>query len=414
MGRFIRIGSDKSKRLLLCLSVFVCVGLLVYFKYLNFFIDSFAALFNKIGFCSSLSTFKIIIPLGISIYSFKGLSYLIDMKNEKYDYCNNFIQFASYISYFPTITSGPIDRASFFLPQLEKIRKFDYEKAIDGCWQVLWGLLKKMVVADNLSVIVDNTWDSYQTMNSAVLILASIAYSIQIYADFSGYSDMVIGVSKILNINVSPNFRYPYFSRNISEFWRHWHMSLTNWFTDYVYIPLGGNRRSKSRTVVNTLIVFTLCGLWHGSNWTYVVWGFYNGLLFIPLIINDSIKKKWKNQPLLFDWSNIKSFLMTFVLITIGWIFFRADSIQDAFCYIHRLLINWNNPIRMKTEFVYILFGVVLIIYEWINRQYEFSLQSLFDKKLCRGYFRVVVFALLFWLLLFFAGSPVKFIYAQF
>lgn len=359
------------------------IGLLLYFKYLNFFILSFSEMIDSIGLKANLQTLNILLPVGISFITFRLISYVMEVHRGTMEPTRNFVTFATFVAFFPSLLSGPIDRPQRFIPQLEKKRPFNEEMAVEGLRQMLWGLFKKMVVADTLAGLVNGFWGSYSSQLGSTLFLTALLYAFQIYADFSGYSDMAIGVSKVLGFNVAKNFDYPYFSRSISEFWRKWHMSLTSWLTDYVYIPLGGNRCSKSRTFFHTMIVFSLCGLWHGANWTFLVWGMYNGLLFIPQIWRK--KKKYLNVvadgrlfPSFSEWLSI---LCTFFMVLMGWILFRSETVIDAWQYIKRMfsLSFFTPPSIGRLQLMGLMEGlaaiVLMLVFEWLNRRNDFGLQ---------------------------------------
>ena len=339
-------------------NVVINIGILAVFKYYDFFVSEFGELF---GVCTESLLLRVILPVGISFYTFQALSYSIDVYRGKIKPTKDIIAFFAFISFFPQLVAGPIERATNLLPQFLQKRTFSYEQGMDGMRQILWGLFKKIVVADNCAVYVNQVWETYDTQNGSTLLLAAILFTFQIYGDFSGYSDIAIGTAKLFGIRLMRNFNNPYFSRDIAEFWRRWHISLTSWFRDYVYIPLGGSRptiddrwidnrwidnrwidgrgiddrwtegRKKLIIVRNVLIVFLICGLWHGANWTYLVWGLYNVLLFLPLILLGK-SKRYKDAPLV--WKRQPQMLLTFVLVTIGWIIFRAPSMAEAWGYV--------------------------------------------------------------------------------
>ena len=330
-------------------NVVINIGILAIFKYYDFFVTEFITTFFSESVQPSLLhsfTLKIILPVGISFYTFQALSYSIDVYRGKIKPTKDIIAFFAFISFFPQLVAGPIERATNLLPQFLQKRTFSYEQGVDGMRQILWGLFKKIVVADNCAVYVNQVWETYDTQSGSTLLLAAILFTFQIYGDFSGYSDIAIGTAKLFGIRLMRNFNNPYFSRDIAEFWRRWHISLTSWFRDYVYIPLGGSRptidnrwiddrwtegRKKLIIVRNVLIVFLICGLWHGANWTYLVWGLYNVLLFLPLILLGK-SKRYKDASLV--WKQLPQMLLTFVLVTIGWIVFRAPSMAEAWGYV--------------------------------------------------------------------------------
>lgn len=392
------------------LGVVLGVGLLLYFKYLNFFADSFAFLLSRIGLNVSWTTLNIILPVGVSFFTFKLISYLIEVHREHIKPCNDFVQFGAYIAFFPTILSGPIDRPNSFLPQLSQVRYFSYDKATDGSRQILWGLFQK-VIADNIAIYVDQAWDSGAISSLPILVLSAFLYSFQLYFDFAGYSNMAIGLSKILGIDVARNFNYPYFARCLSEFWRKWHMSLTSWFTDYIYIPLGGNRKGKYRMMMNTMIVFVLCGLWHGANWTFVIWGLYCGVCMCMASINSNNKEKWKHTSIIFNLENIINILCVFIVISIGWILFRANSINQIIIIMKYLISNpvsFALPVIPKRAIMLIILAVVI---EWHQRNKEHPLQIEYKHG---KWLRPAIYYFIAILILIFGTQNETFIYAQF
>lgn len=349
----------------------ICLNLAILgvFKYYDFFVTSFANLF--LGGNTDGLLLKIILPVGISFYTFQALSYSIDVYREKLPTARDMVQFFAFVSFFPQLVAGPIERATNLLPQFARPRQFDYDTAVDGMRQILWGLFKKIAIADNCAQIVDATFGSYPTQSGSTLALAAVLFSVQIYCDFSGYSDIAIGTAKLFGIRLMRNFNCPYFSRDIAEFWRRWHISLTTWFRDYVYIPLGGSRVSKSKIVRNTFVIFLLSGFWHGANWTFLAWGAYHALLFLPLILLGKNRKftgavaenRW--LPTLRETGQM---LLTFVLAVVGWILFRAETITQATDYFRRLVSSpWNNPIR-DDMWPTLLCILVLLVVEWVQR----------------------------------------------
>ena len=327
-----------------------------------------------------MSSPNIALPIGISFYTFQALSYSIDVYRGNIKPTRDIIAFFAFISFFPQLVAGPIERATNLLPQFLQKRAFSYEQGVDGMRQILWGLFKKIVVADNCAMYVDQVWATYDTQSGSTLLLAAILFTFQIYGDFSGYSDIAIGTAKLFGIKLMRNFNNPYFSRDIAEFWRRWHISLTSWFRDYVYIPLGGSRpnvvygvrcteESKKKLIIarNVMIVFLICGLWHGANWTYLVWGLYNVLLFLPLILLGK-SKRYKDSPLV--WKQLPQMLLTFVLITIGWIIFRAPSLADAWGYVCAMTnLSGAAPSLPLTQWIGIIFGLLtMIAFEWSYR----------------------------------------------
>lgn len=373
---------ENEKRASWCAvaGVVLGVGMLGYFKYFNFFVDSFARFFNALGLHCNAGTFNIIMPLGISFFTFKLISYVLEAHRGRMGAKHDPVSFATYVAFFPTIMSGPIDRPNTFLPQLHARRDFNYGMAVDGCRQILWGMFKKMVIADNLALAVNPVWENISGHSGSTLLYTAILYIFQLYADFSGYSDMAIGVGKLLGFRITVNFRYPFFATNIAEYWRRWHISLTSWLTDYVFMPLNIRFRDYGKwgLMLAILINMIVVGLWHGANWTFVVFGLYHGLLFIPLVLSGSFSKKEKLKIGLWGLPSGKDFLKmagTFLLVTIGAIIFRAENMQDAWLYcrgiVQASLFAWPVVLGKKA----LLFVTVMLVLEWMNRKHEFALQ---------------------------------------
>ena len=368
-----RYRRQKTAKIIHILNIVLNLGILALFKYYDFFADSFARLFLHGN--SDKLLLHLILPVGISFYTFQALSYSIDVYRQKLEPTRDIIQFFAFVSFFPQLVAGPIERATNLLPQFEKPRTFDYEQGVDGLRQILWGLFKKVAVADTCAVYVDQVFGNYQTQNGTTLIIAAILFAIQIYGDFSGYSDIAIGTAKLFGIRLMRNFRNPYFSRDIAEFWRRWHISLTTWFRDYVYIPLGGSRVSKGKIVRNTFIIFLLSGFWHGANWTFIAWGAYHAILFLPLILTGK-NRKYLNEvadgKMLPSLKETGQILLTFALATIGWILFRADSIAQAWDYI-TLIPHLGIPYT-EGLLTTALLAIGMFVTEWLQRQREHGL----------------------------------------
>ncbi len=365
--------------------VVIGVGLLLYFKYLNFFAESVAELFREFGLNVSWSTLNIILPVGVSFFTFKLISYLIEIKRKKTAPAKNFLEFATYISFFPTITSGPIDRPNAFLVQLRKAHSFEYYKAVDGCQQILWGIFTKVVIADNLATVTSLAWTDYQSQTSSYLILAVLLSPVQVYADFDGYTNMAIGVGKILGFNLTKNFNHPLLARNVSDYWNRWHMSLTTWITDYVFTPLCLRFRDLANIGIMLAITANLViiGLWHGANWTYAVFGLFHSLLFIPIVFSGQLGKNKKlkegkySQPLLKD---VLKMILTYIIIGIGHIIFFAKDISSVFGYIHHMFMGpWEIEKPFGMSIVILIF--LLFVLEWTTRKKEYALQ-IFHKYL--------------------------------
>jgi len=336
-----KIGESAHKdtrKLLLFSSLLFNLGVLFYFKYCNFFIDSFVNAFTFFGNEISSNHIDIILPVGISFYTFQTLSYTIDVYRGRLSPTKDVISFFAFVSFFPQLVAGPIERAKNLLPQFLKERNFQKKLASTGVKLIIWGLFKKIVVADNTGILVDLVYDNFETQNQIALILGAVLFSFQIYCDFSGYSDIAIGTARLFGFNLMTNFSFPYFSRDIAEFWRRWHISLSTWFRDYLYIPLGGSKEFKIR---NVFIVFLVSGFWHGANWTFILWGLVHALLFIPLFVTGSyLKNKYTKNKELMGLKFFVSTVITFAMVTLAWIFFRAENITQAFTFIEHLFIN--------------------------------------------------------------------------
>lgn len=407
----------KVKKIVLIVNIILNLGILGLFKYYDFFVDSFIDLLNLFGYHVKDSwSLKLILPVGISFYTFQALGYAIDVYKHKIKATDNIVAFFAYISFFPQLLAGPIGRSTELLPQMLNKRKFSYEQSVDGLRQILWGLFKKVVVADNCANIVNPIFSNYENYDGATLIFAAIIYSFQIYGDFSGYSDMAIGSAKLFGIRLMKNFSYPYLSRNVAEFWKRWHISLLTWFRDYIYIPLGGSRCSLSKVIRNTFIVFLVSGIWHGANWTFVLWGTYHAVLFIPLILMKKKRYKGivaenKSLPTLNEFVNI---LITFIFCTIGWVIFRSDSIIDVFGFFETIVTNFSICVPSCRKSV-LIFIVIMLLVEWINRRKEYGLEFNNNVYLFRNmYTRNIFYIIIILICLSFSGSQSDFIYFQF
>ena len=428
IGRGLTQPSLKGRRLIspkfwMIANIVLNLGILAVFKYYDFFVSEFGQLF---GISTDSLLLKIILPVGISFYTFQALSYSIDVYRQKIEPTKDIIAFFAFISFFPQLVAGPIERATNLLPQFLQKRTFSYDQATDGMRQILWGLFKKIVVADNCATYVDQVWATYDTQTGSTLLLAAILFTFQIYGDFSGYSDIAIGTAKLFGIKLMRNFNNPYFSRDIAEFWRRWHISLTTWFRDYVYIPLGGSRpevpahiknpdRYKKWIIVrNTFVIFLLSGFWHGANWTFIAWGAYHALLFLPLILLGK-NRKYTNQvaegQFLPTWKECGQMLLTFALVVLGWIIFRAETIGQAWEYICGI---WNNNLFSIPNHagIHALFAnlLLLIMVEWFQRNKQHSL----DIAALPAYLRYTIYIVMVFITFSFGGHTVNFIYFQF
>ena len=378
-GSGLLIGKAKTKKAAkawTALNIVLNLGILAMFKYYDFFVAEFAQLLHV---SSDGLLLKVILPVGISFYTFQALSYSIDVYRGKIEPTKDVLAFFAFISFFPQLVAGPIERATNLLPQFLKKREFNYDTAVDGMRQILWGLFKKIVVADNCAEYVNQVFSTYTEQSGSTLLLAAVFFTFQIYGDFSGYSDIAIGTAKLFGIKLMRNFNVPYFSRDIAEFWRRWHISLTTWFRDYVYIPLGGSRVSRAKVVRNTFVIFLVSGLWHGANWTFIVWGAYHALLFLPLILTGK-NRKYTNQVaegrVLPTFKETGQMLLTFLLAVVGWIIFRAESIGQAWEYLCGIcnLTLFTIPVFKKLACRIIVYVCIMLIVEWLQRGKEHGL----------------------------------------
>ncbi len=408
--------NKQIKKILVNSGIVFIVGLLFIFKYYNFFIQSFVALLAQFSIHVGDKSLNLILPIGISFYSFRLISYLLDVYNGKYTPTQNWANFSTYVSFFPSILSGPIDRANLLLPQLEEPRVFNQTMAADGIRQFMWGLFKKVVIADILGTFTDMVFNNFQAYPGSILLIAAFLYTIQIYTDFSGYSDMAIGVGKLLGLNITRNFEFPFFAQNIAEFWRKWHMSLTSWLTDYVFTPLAIKFRDYGKTGLAMAIVinFTICGIWHGANWTYVLFGFLHGLYFIPLIIKGTLNKKRKpsGNKFLPSITDFYKMLSLFVLVMFTFIVFRANAIPDVFQILAKIFSKsiLTRPHDIVPHITYLLI-LLTFIFEWIYRDkdYGFKLDNM-NRPM-----RLILYYLVIFSIIHFTGSATnQFIYVKF
>ena len=369
----------KSKRKhLLVISLVFNLGMLGFFKYYNFFIESWIDAWELLGVKMHASTMQIILPVGISFYTFQTLSYTIDVYRKKLSPTKNFINFATFVAFFPQLVAGPIERATNLLPQFSVKRIFNLERAKSGIHLIIWGLFKKVVIADSCATYVNTIFDNYEELNTLTLIIGAVYFAFQIYGDFSGYSDIAIGTARLFGFELMQNFNYPYFSRDVAEFWRRWHISLSTWFRDYLYIPLGGSRTSKTKQIRNVFIIFLVSGFWHGANWTFIIWGTLHALFFIPLLMRKKNRKhinQVSEHGILPSFSEFINMLLTFTLVTLAWVFFRADSIAVAYNYIKRLVSNLSFNIEYLSIENYsiemlLLIGIFMLL-EWFHKHNE-------------------------------------------
>lgn len=418
-------GRRRWQQVISGLNIALNLGILGVFKYYNFFVESLDVLLSAIGWKLDWVTMQIILPVGISFYTFQALSYTIDVYQKKLPATHDIIEFFAYISFFPQLVAGPIERATNLLPQFQRNRQFDYGKAVDGCRQMLWGFFKKVVVADNCAIAVNHIWATYTNESGLTLLVGAVLFTIQIYCDFSGYSDIAIGCARLFGFNLMRNFDNPYFSRSIPEFWRRWHMSLTTWFRDYIYIPLGGNRCSKLTLIRNIYIVWIISGLWHGANWTFVCWGLYHGTLLVVynfLGINSKYNNVVAYGRILPNFREFSQMLLTFSLVVVGWIIFRSQSMTEALSFLSSIfsasLFDVSGCIiSLKgLNFTRIIPSIVImIIVEWVKRgkqhAFQFSGKTIVTRYIV---FRYILYIVLMILIIISSDSQSEFIYFQF
>ena len=404
-----------GKKFWFWLSVGINLGFLGVFKYYNFFEKSFAELLMHFGIRTSFWTLKVILPVGISFYTFHGLSYVIDIYKTRIKPVKNFVEYSVFVSFFPLLVAGPIERATHLLPQIQQPRHFHYAKAVDGLKQILWGLFKKMVIADNCGRYADIIFNQSAAYSGSTHVLGALFFTFQIYGDFSGYSDIALGTARLFGIELLRNFAFPYFSRDIAEFWRRWHISLSSWFRDYLYIPLGGSKGGTWMQVRNTFIIFLVSGFWHGANWTFIAWGGLNAIYFLPIML---MKRNRNNMETVAQGKYFPTFrelvamVTTFGLTVFAWIFFRADSMGHAFRYIGGIFSKslFTVP-QMAPKMVIALIGVFVVI-EWFGREQQYAIANM-GVKLAKP-LRWMMYYGIIAAILFLSGEQQKFIYFQF
>lgn len=408
------VQDANRKKFWFWLSVVINLGFLGVFKYYNFFVASFSDMVEGFGFQPNPPLLEVILPVGISFYTFHGLSYVIDIYKGKIDAEKNIVDYSLFVSFFPLLVAGPIERATHLLPQIKKARVFNYNSAVDGLRQILWGLFKKVVIADQCAVIVNAIFNNQAESSGSTLVLGAILFAFQIYGDFSGYSDIALGTARLLGIELLQNFSFPYFSRDIAEFWRRWHISLSSWFRDYLYIPLGGSKGGTWMKIRNTFIIFLVSGFWHGANWTFIVWGLLNALFIMPSIVfktnrnNLDIVAQGKLLP---NFRELIAMLVTFTLTVTAWIFFRAESVTSAFSYIKGMFNSSLLTLPPDLPNRLILLILVFIIIEWLGREGKYGIERIFKLN---WFIQVVFYYLLICSVMYFNGKEQQFIYFQF
>ena len=411
-------GQRHIQRLVSASNIILNLVILAVFKYYNFFMDNLAFLFSSVGYRLDWVTLDIILPVGISFYTFQALSYTIDVYRGQIRPTHDIVEFFAYISFFPQLVAGPIERATNLLPQFQRERQFDYAKAVDGMRQILWGLFKKLVIADNCASAVNAFWTEYNDLSGLSLLAIGILFTFQIYSDFSGYSDIAIGCARLFGISLKQNFNFPYFSRSIPEFWRRWHISLMTWFRDYIYFPLGGSRCARWKVIRNTLIVFFVSGLWHGANWTFICWGLYHACLiaiYILLGINTKSKDVVAQGHLLPSVREFCQLAITFFLAVVGWIIFRSENMPQAYEFLSRMFTTmFDQGLYIAHGKRYLIWGFLMLLFEWLQRDKQHALQLSHQGLFRYAPARFALYAVLVYIMFLYAGTVQTFIYFQF
>ena len=420
-------SETKSKRkILLISSIVVNLGFLGYFKYCNFFLNNLSYLFSVFGTEISIRSLEIILPVGISFYTFQTLSYTIDIYKKRIAATKDFFCFAAYVSFFPQLVAGPIERASTLLHQFKVDRVFNYKSTVDGLRQILWGFFKKIVIADTCAIYANLIFNDYSNYSGFALFFGAVLFAFQIYGDFSGYSDIAIGTSRLFGFNLMKNFNFPYFSRDIAEFWRRWHISLSSWFRDYLYIPIGGSKGTLINKIRNIFVIFIVSGFWHGANWTFIAWGTLNAIYFLPLLISNK-NRRFLNIPLSNSgFPKFKEFFQifsTFILISISWIFFRSNDLYSALDFIYLMtsglfykegLVQILSIFYFKIGWEFPIIFLFFIAFEWGGKETEYAIEKLFiyKKRNIRFLFYYLILIIILWYSV--NGTEEDFIYFQF
>lgn len=407
--------NGQQKKFWFWLSIVINLGFLGVFKYFNFFAESLKDLISIFGFHVNIWSLKIILPIGISFYTFHGLSYVIDIYKNRIKAEKNFVDYAVFVSFFPLLVAGPIERATHLLPQIKTKRNFNYERAVDGLRQILWGLFKKIVIADNCAVQANMIFNNSAEYSGSTLVMGAIFFAFQIYGDFSGYSDIALGTARLFGIELLQNFSFPYFSRDIAEFWRRWHISLSSWFKDYLYIPLGGSKGTKWMQVRNTFIVFLISGFWHGANWTFLIWGLLNAVYFLPLLLLNRNRNNIEIVAVNSKLPSAREFIMmiaTFGFTVFAWIFFRANNVKHAIQFISGIFSKsfFSIPTERPTYLILLLFFFIGM--EWIGRRNKYALEKIGFQY--NSTLRWFMYMLLIIFVFIFGEKEQEFIYFQF
>lgn len=410
-----KTDKPRSRKQLLLVSILINIGLLAVFKYYDFFATSLAEAFTLLGQPLDPMLLNVVLPVGISFYTFQTISYSVDVYRKKLEPTRDPIAFFAFVSFFPQLVAGPIERATHLLPQFQRLREFSYDKAVDGMRQVLWGFFKKVVIADNCARIVDFIFILPGEFNGSTLAFGAIFFAVQVYCDFSGYSDIAIGTARLFGFDLKTNFRFPYFSRDIGEFWRRWHISLSTWFRDYIYIPLGGSRQGTWKNLRNVFVVFIVSGLWHGASWKFFFWGILNGFYFLPIILNKNRKKRSDVVAQGRLWPSLKELAQmggTMVLIVLAFVVFRAEDINDAVVYVQTLFSeSIVHKVQIPQNKTFLPLIPIFFLVEWLSRERLHGLEGI--SKYNR-FTRMVIYLTLILLIVVFKGESQAFVYFQF
>lgn len=411
------LNDEKKRKIVVVTALIVNLGILGVFKYYNFFGENVVSLLSVLGIKVHMSSLNIILPVGISFYTFQALSYVIDVYRRDIKPTKDIVAFLAFVSFFPQLVAGPIERATNLLPQFLNPRRFEYSLAVDGCRQILWGFFKKMVVADGCALAANNIFKAPEAYNSLTLLIALFCFTFQIYGDFSGYSDIAIGVAKLFGVRLKRNFATPYFARDIGEFWRRWHISLTTWFKDYLYIPLGGSREGLSKTIRNTFIIFLVSGFWHGANWTFITWGLIHAIAFLPLLLSKR-NRRFVGSVVAEDRAlptpkEILEMMTTFAVVMLGWAFFRADTVTQALGWLATIFAGFDfgiAPLAHKGVPHAVIWTAFMLMCEWINRREQYG----FARYPRNAVLRYLIYMAILVLLLVNLSPRQTFIYFQF
>lgn len=414
-GLLIQNSKAGKRKFYLVVSLIANISVLCVFKYYNFFIENIESVLNVLGQKNSLSYLSILLPVGLSFHTFQAMSYTIEVYRGKQKAEKHFGIYALYVMFFPQLVAGPIERPQNMLHQFHEKKVFNFDNLVQGSKLMLWGFFIKVVVADRLAIYVNAVYNNVENHSGITLLLATLFFTFQIYCDFAGYSYIAIGSAKIMGFDLMTNFRRPYFAKSISEFWKRWHISLSTWFRDYLYLPLGGNKVSKNRWYFNLFIVFLISGIWHGANWTFIIWGALNGFYLVFAIITQKQRDKFNALFFISRYKFVFGFIQiatTFLLSAFAWIFFRANNVHDAFMIVKKISTDFNTDLFVKWDVFFAVFiGMVILLMKEIREEFFIERFYIFKNKA----FRLFIYAFLIAIILLFGvfGSG-QFIYFQF